>query len=120
MTGGYWETNRRHPRQGLWRSRKVSRMTTPRKDILDGPGIAELVDAWKYMNRRGFTVKFSTGHVTGPLDWNSDPGHTEVSILGLRHLLNEKDRVWFEARLVNSGRTIQGYYNPQTRRGYFE
>ena len=93
---------------------------TNRKDILDGPSLAELADAWKYAYRRGFTVHFSTGRVTGPLDWNSDPKTTEVVILGVRHLPDEKDKIWFEARVVDGGRLIEGHYHPGRRRGYFE
>ena len=100
-------------------SRKVSRMTN-RKDILDGPSLAELADAWKYVGRRGFTVHFHTGHITGPLDWNSDPGTTEVVVLGLRHIPEEEDTIWFEARIIDGGTLVQGRYKPGRRKGYFE
>lgn len=93
---------------------------TNRKDILDGPSIAELADAWKYVGRRGFTVHFHTGRITGPLDWNSDSGTTEVMILGLRHIPEEKDTIWFEGRIINDDSLIQGHYKPGRRKGYFE
>ncbi|MFZ2126132.1 MAG: hypothetical protein WAV04_01315 [Candidatus Microsaccharimonas sp.] len=103
--------------------------TTPRKiEITRGPNDDELADAWKYAfdpSHPDFTVEFA-GH------WADD--HMKVSlpiraqITGLLYESGMRGMVMVQANIqidhANTGRswtgwTAIGFYNVQTRVGYF-